>query len=192
MVQGEEHRHQRKMLNPVFSLNAIRTMVPDMFVPGKRLVDTWTEQLNSGDNEVNILNGLSRATLDVISINGFGYDYASSVPGAPPNSLNEAYNIIFAGSDTFVRILFAILPFMRKLPLKRNIDFRHAINVIDTESKNLVTEARNRSSGEKHVSGRKATRDLLTIMTKERDEVSGEGMSDDALQAQIMTFLAAG
>ncbi|CAO3696204.1 unnamed protein product [Umbelopsis ramanniana] len=192
VAEGAEHRHQRKMLNPVFSVNAIRGMVPDMFVPGKRLVDSWTEQLNNGEKEIDILNGLSRATLDVISINGFGYDYASSVPGAPPNDLNEAYNKVFAGSDTLIRILFAIFPFMRKLPLKRNLEFRKAIKTIDTESMKLVTEARKRSSGEKQGSGRKATRDLLSIMTKERDEASGEVMDDNALQAQIMTFLAAG
>lgn len=167
-------------------------MVPDMFVPAKRLTDVWTEQLESGEKEIDILAGLSKATLDVISINGFGYDYASSVPGAPPNRLNEAYNLIFAGTDTFLRIMFAIFPFMRKFPLKRNIEFRGAIHTIDDESKKLVVEARKRANGEKQGSSRKTTRDLLTIMANERDGASGEGMSDSLLQAQVMTFLAAG
>ncbi|GAB5591016.1 Cytochrome P450 4V2 [Umbelopsis nana] len=192
VAEGDEHRRQRKLLNPVFSINAIRSMVPDMFVPAKRLTDVWTEQLESGEKEIDILAGLSKATLDVISINGFGYDYASSVPGAPPNRLNEAYNLIFAGTDTFLRIMFAIFPFMRKFPLKRNIDFRGAIHTIDDESKKLVVEARKRANGEKQGSSRKTTRDLLTIMANERDGASGEGMSDSLLQAQVMTFLAAG
>ncbi|CAM0139682.1 unnamed protein product [Umbelopsis sp. WA50703] len=192
VAEGEEHRHQRKLLNPVFSINAIRSMVPDMFVPAKRLTEVWKEELESGEKEIDILSGLSRATLDVIAINGFGHDYASSVPGAPPNTLNEAYNRVFAGSGVAIRLLFGIFPFMRRLPLKRNAEFKAAVKNIDAESKKLVVKARERAdSGEKSAS-RKTKRDLLSIMANANDEATGQGMDDNLLQAQIMTFLAAG
>ncbi|KAJ2959932.1 hypothetical protein NQZ79_g4636 [Umbelopsis isabellina] len=192
VAEGAEHRHQRKMLNPVFSINAIRSMVPDMFVPAKRLTDVWKEELESGTKEIDILSGLSRATLDVIAINGFGYDYASSVPGAPPNTLNEAYNRVFAGSGVAIRLLFGIFPILRRLPLKRNIEFKAAVRNIDTESKKLVVMARERADVGEKATSRKTKRDLLSIMTNANDETTGQGMDDDLLQAQIMTFLAAG
>lgn len=179
------------MLNPVFSINAIRSMVPDMFVPAKRLTDVWKEELETGTKEIDILSGLSRATLDVISINGFGHDYASSVPGAPPNTLNEAYNRVFAGSGVVIRLLFGIFPILRKLPLKRNVEYKAAVRNIDSESKKLVVMARERADGGGKATSRK-TKDLLSIMTNASDETTGQGMNDDLLQAQIMTFLAAG
>jgi hypothetical protein len=62
------------MLNPAFSLSHIRLMVPSMFIPAHRLVGLWertiAQQEEQQDVEVDVLNGLSRATLDIIGLAG--------------------------------------------------------------------------------------------------------------------------
>ncbi|OAD08328.1 hypothetical protein MUCCIDRAFT_124347, partial [Mucor lusitanicus CBS 277.49] len=40
-AEGQTHRHQRKMLNPAFSVNAIRSILPLMAKPGHRLRNEW-------------------------------------------------------------------------------------------------------------------------------------------------------
>jgi hypothetical protein len=76
-AEGDLHRHQRKMLNPAFSVNSLRALVPLMAKPGYRLRDAWMDMVNSSKNkvtdengevytEIKVSSGLSLATLDVI------------------------------------------------------------------------------------------------------------------------------
>lgn len=75
--EGDLHRRQRRMLNPAFSVNSLRALVPLMAKPGYRLRDTWMAMIDSSENkvtgengevytEIKVSSGLSLATLDVI------------------------------------------------------------------------------------------------------------------------------
>lgn len=59
------------MLNPAFSLRYIREMVPIFFGPAIELRDLWRAEMIGEDSaELDILDGLSKATLDIIGLAG--------------------------------------------------------------------------------------------------------------------------
>ncbi|KAI9248114.1 cytochrome P450 [Helicostylum pulchrum] len=205
VAEGTAHRHQRKMLNPAFSVNAIRSIVPLMAKPGHRLRDTWLGLVNSdknkmhGDNgeiytEIEVSTGLSMATLDVIGW-AFGQDFkALENHGTPHQSkLSRAYLDLFSNDSSFMRILTFIVPVFRFLPTQRNRDVRRDLKWLDEESRALVQAGIDRAAKEKAtgVSDNKP-KDLLAVMVDLIDEETGEGFTAEELRHQCLTFLAAG
>lgn len=64
---------------------------------------------------INVLDGLSRMTLDVIGLAGFAYNFdALDSNPSHPNELNEAFKTIFEDNDSIVQaIAKAMLPPLR-------------------------------------------------------------------------------
>ena len=61
---------------------------------------------------INVLDGLSRMTLDVIGLAGFAYSFEALDPNpSHPNELNEAFKTIFEDNDSIMQaIAKAMLP----------------------------------------------------------------------------------
>ena len=90
---GAQHRKQRKVLNPVFSMAHMRHMTPIFYSIGERvrlasqhldgpsrsrvlqLVRSIEAQLQGGKKEVDMLNWMSRAALELIGQGGLGYSF---------------------------------------------------------------------------------------------------------------------
>ncbi|KAI7891182.1 cytochrome P450, partial [Mucor mucedo] len=201
VAEGDTHRHQRKMLNPAFSVNAIRSILPLMAKPGHRLRDTWLAAIQSDQNkvandctEVQVSSGLSLATLDVIGW-AFGQDFkALEFAGTPHQSkLSQAYLHLFSSDVSFMRFLSFIFPALRYLPTARNRLIRRDLKWLDEESKALVQVGIERAKAAK-ASGvvSDKPKDLLATMVDLIDEETGQGFTADELKNQCLTFLAAG
>ncbi|RUS25876.1 cytochrome P450 [Jimgerdemannia flammicorona] len=188
IIQGDVHKYQRKMLNPAFSLRYIRDMVPTFFEPVLALRDLWkTEMIGEDSLEVDVLDGMSRATLDIIGLAGFGYDFqAVNADPEKPSELSKAYSVIFSPRPRLMNTLTMLIPVLYNLPTASNLQMKRALITVDKVSKNLIKEARERKK-----EGNDG-KDLLSSLVNEKNEETGEVMSDDDLKAQIMTFLAAG
>ncbi|KZT24183.1 cytochrome P450 [Neolentinus lepideus HHB14362 ss-1] len=77
-AQGQQHKRLRKMLNPIFSTSNIRELTGAFFGIAHKLRDRLEQQLSpSSSSEVNILDWLSRAALDLIGIGGVGYHFGA-------------------------------------------------------------------------------------------------------------------
>jgi hypothetical protein len=121
IAEGADHRRQRKILNPSFSQAAVREMVPMFFDKAYELKDTLITLINDtsietsptpavkgdvvqGARKIDVMRYLAQATLDVIGLAGFNYDFRSMSLTEGPNELAEAYRSMFQATqsiDTF-------------------------------------------------------------------------------------------
>ena len=190
------------MLTPAFSVQAIRGILPAIAVPAIHLRDKWLKLLlnNSDDNkptEIQVSSDLNLVTLDVIGIAGFGADF-STVQGADPDTsggrLSQAYMDLFNEEVSIQRILELFIPMFRHVPTKRNVTFRRDIETLHKEAMGIIERGKSDSKAhqQEEREKNKKSRNLLDLMIGEIDEETGQGMSSKDLQAQCLTFLAAG
>lgn len=118
---GAAHRRQRKIINPAFSTNAIKDMVPRMYdkadelaaLLGRCVDDDELASFASrhppkavdrvpGARKVDMLSLTAKLTQDVIGSVGFNTDFQSLQPKSNPldSSINRMLNILF--DDTVI------------------------------------------------------------------------------------------
>ncbi|KAI0673974.1 cytochrome P450 [Trametes maxima] len=204
-VQGEEHRLQRRILNPAFGPAQIRDLTEIFVRKSIELRDIWITATKDGIARVNVTKDLSRMTLDVIGLAGFGYDFHALDPLEKHNELGVAFRQLFSNAppvSSILPLLRDLFPVLKLIPSKRMAVALRAAAILRRVSKNIVgdrkAEVMREASG-KHLNGveRKDLqgRDLLTLLIKAnmaRDIPESQKLSDDAVVGQIPTFLLAG
>ncbi|RUP01469.1 hypothetical protein BC936DRAFT_140679, partial [Jimgerdemannia flammicorona] len=210
IIQGDVHKYQRKMLNPAFSLRYIRDMVPTFFEPVLALRDLWkTEMIGEDSLEVDVLDGMSRATLDIIGLavtgeRGLNVRVSFLKIQTCPLYVSSRLRLRFPSRERRPRETLRAEQSLLGHLQPSSTPYEHTDDVdpstvqpadgvklanetgTDNLSKNLIKEARERKK-----EGNDG-KDLLSSLVNEKNEETGEVMSDDDLKAQIMTFLAAG
>ncbi|KAI0058913.1 cytochrome P450 [Artomyces pyxidatus] len=79
-MSGAHHRKQRKLLNPVFSTQNMRSLTP-LFCKVTRQLETTLQRLVfDGPQEINLLMWLERLSLELIAQGGLGYTFDSLKP----------------------------------------------------------------------------------------------------------------
>ncbi|CAB4433322.1 unnamed protein product [Rhizophagus irregularis] len=76
-TEGEDHKRQRKMMNPAFIHNNVKEMVPTFIQVAFTLKSLIENKVNLGESEINLTPHISKATLDVIGLVGFNYEFNS-------------------------------------------------------------------------------------------------------------------
>lgn len=131
-AEGHDHKRQRKVLNSSFSPSAVRDMVPIFLDKAGELRDKLLSIIEDetseasptpatdedkvvGGRKVDIMKFLGQATLDVIGVAGFNYDFKAL--SEPKNELAEAYReMMTAGQGiTPMAIIQALVPGARLL-----------------------------------------------------------------------------
>ncbi|CCL98495.1 uncharacterized protein FIBRA_00493 [Fibroporia radiculosa] len=72
---GEQHRKQRKMLNPVFSINHMRHMTPIFYEISRKLREAIGRRIKGGQEEMDILDWMARTALEVVGQAGLGCSF---------------------------------------------------------------------------------------------------------------------
>ncbi|KAJ8494978.1 hypothetical protein ONZ51_g1961 [Trametes cubensis] len=72
---GDQHRRQRKMLNPVFSAKHLRGMTPIFNAITHNLLDAISSRVEKGTKEIDVLGWMGRTALELIGQGGFGYSF---------------------------------------------------------------------------------------------------------------------
>ncbi|KAI0824243.1 cytochrome P450 [Trametes gibbosa] len=205
-VQGDEHKKQRRILNPAFGPAQIRDLTHIFFEKSFLLRELWTVAARSGTTRVNVNKDLSRLTLDIIGVAGFGYNFNALDPQGKPNELSVAFRRLFLSTPSISALtpfLRLWLPFLKViLKTKRVATVKYASGVFHRVGAELVTERKAsimREASEKHLSGvgRKDLqgRDLLTLLIRAnmaQDVPDSQRLSDSDVINQIPTFLLAG
>lgn len=202
-AEGDEHRHQRKLLLPAFSHAHIKSLVPTFWRSSRELADSIAGLVTSAEDRVPVIEmsrWCSLATLDIIGRTGFGYEFRAletgSGSGESKSELAQAYTKLFKPTNSAVAMHLArmVLPtwFLDLLPFRHNKEVRHAaqtlsrvsIEIIDAKKHSLAKE---KSSGG---GGDDDGRDILSAMLKSGDYHGADGV--EAMRDQMMTFLTAG
>ena len=178
------------MLNPAFSVQAIRGLLPAIALPAINLRDKWLKRVSeNGVAEITVSSDLSLVTLDVIGSAGFGEDFQTIIDATRDTNggrLARAYVDLFEGAVNLQRLLSLFIPILRDFPTERARSVKRDIYTLNSEAAAIVERGRDRFS-EKETS-----RNLLALMLRQADEDTGQRWSSEDLKAQCLTFLAAG
>ncbi|EIW78252.1 cytochrome P450 [Coniophora puteana RWD-64-598 SS2] len=200
-VRGEQHKNQRRIMNPAFGPLQLRELTPIIFDKVNLMRDLWFREVPAGGKPVtlNALSWLSKAALDIIGLAGFHYRFNSLNPEGKPNELNAAFSAVFAASlgsfgsvNTFVRGMFPILDAV--FPDNRRLKVMEARKTMAHVGNQLLAESKSQFSSENDKGGEKVkARDLLSLLVKANmSQDGGRHLTDDELSGQIPTFLVAG
>ncbi|KAJ7606317.1 cytochrome P450 [Mycena rosella] len=206
-VEMDEHKRQRKILNPAFGVPQIRELTEVFNEKSAQLRDIWMRQIaeDSGSARIDVLVWLRKMTLDVIGQAGkswietypsFNYQFNAMEAKGEPNELDEALTHLFhspqAQRQAALRFVQAAIPILGIFPTPGGKLINQARRKMDEIANQLLTESKAavRAGG-----GEKAGRDLLSIMVEAN--MSSEipehrKLSDADVIAQVPTFFVAG
>ena len=166
------------ILLPNFSTKAMQGYLPAMLDMTKQLIQKW-ERLNP-DDEVSVVDDMTRVTLDTIGLCGFNYRF---------NSFYREDSHPFVAS--LLRVLTEALNQLGRLPGQTALmagaraQFQADIAFMNTMVDKMIEDRRSMgATGEK--------RDLLGYMLEGVDKQTGERLDDVNIRYQMITFLGAG
>lgn len=165
------------ILIPSFSQRAMQgyhSMMVDIAV---QLVQKWT-RLNP-DESVNVPEDMTRLTLDTIGLCGFNYRFNSFYREQPHPFITSMVRALDEAMSQLSR-----LGIQDKLMVMTKRQFTQDVQMMFSLVDQIISE---RKSGEDKEIG-----DLLSRMLSSKDPESGEGLDDENIRYQIITFLIAG
>ncbi|PKY41588.1 cytochrome P450 [Rhizophagus irregularis] len=131
-AEGEDHKRQRKMMNPAFTHNNVKEMVPTFIRVAFTLKNLIEDKVNLGESNINLTPYISKATLDVIGIVGFNYEFNSLTS---PNELAKAYDSVTNVPQPALRFAISLLsnyvPYIRNIPIDMNRKFKSACEYLN-------------------------------------------------------------
>ncbi|KIY46006.1 cytochrome P450, partial [Fistulina hepatica ATCC 64428] len=194
VAEGDEHKTQRRVLNPAFGPSAIRGQTKIFAEYALKLRDTWLDELSrtgADSIEVDVVSWFGRLTLDVIGTAGFNYEF-NALKG-DVSELKEAYSTMFKLWPAYR--LRAFIPAFRILPMKESAEFVSARETLNHLGRQFLHDAQVSASrqGETEEKTGKA-RDLLSLLVRANttsDIHASMRMSDADVISQVPTFILA-
>ncbi|KAH0833223.1 cytochrome P450 [Lanmaoa asiatica] len=203
--QGEQHRKQRKMLNPVFSLANMRELLPIIQPIADRLCIILQSQLPTDRSvkEINILPWLSRGALEYICQAALGHSFDALDLDKENEYLEAIRNL--APSTLRLLMIRPLIPFVVRnfslywrnkmmdwAPLEALRDIRRVVQVMDETSKRVfaekkaIMEGRAEPEGPGSLRSRMKGKDIMSIMLKANMSSSdADRLTDEELLGQI-------
>ncbi|KAK1225579.1 hypothetical protein PQX77_011473 [Marasmius sp. AFHP31] len=201
VVQGEDHKRHRRIMNPAFGASEAKALVPIFSAAASSLSNKWKDLLlvcNDQSDVFNIPRWTSRATLDAIGQAGFDYNFGAMEN--QDNRLSKAADMFAAPSDKsmIVNSIASLLPINLMARLfeylsksdPRLARGRQAREVAREVARELVREK------SKEILDRegKGVRDVMSLLVKANMASQNERtrMSDEELYAQMLIIFIAG
>ncbi|ODO08772.1 hypothetical protein L198_00505 [Cryptococcus wingfieldii CBS 7118] len=213
-ADGETHHRQRRLLNACFNSSAVRGVVPIFYDKAYELRQKLLDLLDGacaetpsftppqaidlveGARKIDMVKYLSRTTLDIIGLAGFGYDFkqlqeADTELSRPMKSL---YAIILRPS--ILSILQTRFPLLRSLPTARMRAVKKNLKASRRVGERIVREKKAEAllAGGLFEKGNTG-KDLISLLIQANmdDSLPAEQrLSDREVVDQITTFMAAG
>ncbi|RPD65200.1 cytochrome P450 [Lentinus tigrinus ALCF2SS1-7] len=200
-VTGDQHKKQRKLLNPAFSIAHLRQTLPMMYDVGYRLRDAVSARVDEGNwTEIDMMDWISRTALELVAQAGLGSSL-DSLEEDTPSPYGEALK-------SFVPALVPLALFRRVLPylvrvgspgLRRRIvdvipsaslqKVKNIIDVLDSNARRIVAEKIDAvRRGDEAGDGK----DILSRLVRANVDTSGnETMSEEEIVGQVSTLVFA-
>ncbi|CEQ41993.1 SPOSA6832_03754 [Sporobolomyces salmonicolor] len=229
-AEGEDHRRQRRILQPAFSPSAVKALTPVFFEHAYQLRDIWSNLIQTsaeddaafaskeaarvyrdskpdGEVAIEVLAWLSRLTLDIIGVAGFGYQF--NALSRSSNALASVFSGMFsprasaAGKRqtparfflqrTLSQLIRAlpVLNIAKWIPNQRIQDVRKGFETLESESRKIIEN----KQGEVEKDGLESVRgskDLIALLLKSAEKDAKTRMTPEELRGQLTTFVLAG
>ncbi|KAI0701721.1 cytochrome P450 [Earliella scabrosa] len=207
---GQQHKRQRKMLNPVFSTKHLRDMMPIFYQVIHKTRDAIKQRVETGGGkdavELDVLSWMGRTTLEVLGQAGLGYSFDPLTEDRPDvfaTAVKEFFPqlvhltlprlllpyVANIGSPAFRRRVVEMLP---SKDLRRMVEITDTLHERSVHIYNLKKDALEKGDEAlKHQVGE--GRDIMSILLWENMKASEEDkLPDDELIGQVSTMILAG
>ncbi|KAK7676944.1 hypothetical protein QCA50_020062 [Cerrena zonata] len=205
---GELHRRQRKMLNPVFSINHMRHLTPIFYEVAHRLRDGIENQIKTPSKDgVDMLRWMHRTALELVGQGGLGHSFDPLSEDVPYNDYAKAMKELSAALFNLALERLAT-PYLVKMgpswlrrwllervPSKRVQRLKDIADILDENAKGVLSEKRaalkaGDTAIQEDVSSGK---DIMSILLRDNSAASEEDrLSEEELlgQMSIIVFAA--
>ncbi|KAI0717433.1 cytochrome P450 [Cerioporus squamosus] len=208
-VLGDQHKRQRKMLNPVFSTKHLREMTPLFFEIIHKTRDAIMQRVDAGPKdgvELDMLGWMGRTTLEVLGQAGLGYsfdpltedradEFANAVKDFFPQFAKSVITRLLLpyvtkiGSASFRKRVVELLPSDTVQELRRISYTMHERSVRIFKEKKEALEKGDEALRHQIGEGR----DIMSILLRANMAASEEDrLPDDELIGQVSTMILAG
>ncbi|QRV94590.1 cytochrome P450 family protein [Ceratobasidium sp. AG-Ba] len=199
LLAADYDTHKRQ--NPAFGQPQIRELVPIFNEKANQLRDILVEQINNNTEgtTIDVLQWLSYATLDIIGIAGFGYEF-NSLRDGDEDALSKAFSKVFDTDedDSLLAKLKGLGARLLGMPTEENLRLRANIETMNRIGSKIVADKKALLLQEEKDGAASKERDILSILIKSNMAQTPEGakpdqtLTDNEVLGQISTFLAAG
>ncbi|KAI9568323.1 cytochrome P450 [Boletus coccyginus] len=200
-TEGDVHRRQRKILSPAFTAANVKRLTPVFRDKASELRDVWTLLSEDHSKPIDVLMWLSRATLDVIGIAGFGYRF--NALSGQSDELANAYQSIFTTAkklqlrtilETWIPLLRKFRPHSEAMEKAHQHLIRIGLRLIDERKAALNDVEARRCFDDKWDHPLSLIEpDLLSVLVQSNMvSVTPQRMTISEVLCQISTFLIAG
>ncbi|KAJ7220841.1 cytochrome P450 [Mycena pura] len=191
LARGDYHRHLRSILNPSFSSQSVRRMLPMFKDIGAKLVDRW-ESLGYPGTTVDITQTLHDASLDLISEAIFEHPFNSLTGQSDMASIQRTLIDTVSSVSKFSQLVDACLPyipdfifnFSLRLPIpaiRVLQEYRKATNELGRQ---LIQQTPSRDAS--------SEKDETFIGLLNKTNAAATTMTDEKVGVHIRTILMAG
>ncbi|KAF9043397.1 cytochrome P450 [Panaeolus papilionaceus] len=205
---GDHHKKQRKLLNPVFSINHMRDMIPTFYEITHKLENSLFNQVKNEPKEIDMVFWMGRTALELIGQSGFGHSfddlseeynehcYSSALKLLVPTSFSlvllRTYFLkpaLKIGTPAFRHWAITYLPIPALRKLRDLVDELHQTSLSIYQGKKQAL-----MEGEEKVREQVGRgKDILSILMKQNMEADDEDrLDEDEIYGQISTFTFAG
>jgi cytochrome P450 / NADPH-cytochrome P450 reductase len=164
------------ILLPAFAMDSMRAYHRSMLVVADRLIGSWDARAAAG-SRVEVVDDMTRATLDIIGLAGFGFDF-ECVSRAQPHP--------------FVGALVRSLTYSQAVTQRSPGGDYAAADDAFAEDRALMARIVDEVIAERRAGGGGPGDDLLGRMFSVPDPETGELLDDANIRNQVITFLIAG
>jgi cytochrome P450/NADPH-cytochrome P450 reductase len=167
-----------RILVPAFGPGAIKTMFPQMLDVAGQLIQKW-ERLGA-QTLFDVPDNMTRLTLDTIALCAFDFRFNSFYSKEMHPFVDAMVNALHEASLHARR-----LPIVNHLKIITKREYEREIELLMSVAADIIKDRRG-------LAPEQWPNDLLTQMLNGKDPVTGEGLDDDNITNQMITFLIAG
>ncbi|KAI5123119.1 hypothetical protein M0805_001475 [Coniferiporia weirii] len=200
---GEQHKKQRKMLNPAFSTKHMREMLPVLYPIAHQLRECLKREVRDNKEHTDVIAWISRTALEYIGQGGLGYSFSALDIEKKSDSYADAF-ITFFPSLFRLLLVRQLSPWIVKLgsprlrerildciPFEAVKEMRKIVETLENTSRDILRKKREAiEKGDEAVLAQVGKgKDIMSILLKANAEAN---LPESEFIGQMSLFVLAG